>query len=51
MFKLITIAVLGYVLYRLFLVPRALNEPSSHVDPNQDANLDEDDFVEYEEIE
>ena len=49
MFKLITIAVLGYLLYRLFLVPRSLNAPTSHQKPI--STVDDDDFVEYEEVE
>jgi hypothetical protein len=52
MFKIITIAVLGYLFYRLFLVPRALNSPPTQdqID-DQDAKPTDDDFVEYEEVE
>ena len=52
MIKLITISVLGYILYRLFLVPRALNSPTNNAQNTPSPGANEDgDFVEYEEVE
>lgn len=49
MFKLITVAALGYLFYRLVAAPKSLDRGDDH--DFISSETDEDEFVDYEEIE
>ena len=55
MFKIITIGVLIYLLYRVVFVQKAIKGPEDDIKlnkkNNKHQNSDEGDFVDYEEIE
>jgi len=55
MFKILTIGVLFYLLYRLVFVQKAIQSPEDGIKinkKNQDPqNSDDEDFADYEEIE
>ena len=52
MFKILTLGILLYVLYRLFFGPPLLDTPEIKKGSKQRLNTDEDDeYVDYEEVE
>lgn len=50
MFKILTFIVVGYLVYRWFIAPKSIPE-SIHMDTDHKDQTNDDDYVDYEEIE